>query len=197
MICYLIPIAWMAVIYLFSTDIGSANHVNPILTSILQFLFSDASLQRLMTAVGVLRKTSHMVEYAILSILWFRAINPRKEGGYAVFIALGISILYAGLDELHQGFVPSRTASIADMGLDATGATLGLMMFLGFSKTGFSLSIKAKFFGWWFAWGFFSAIMVFIVTKGGGFSFWKMIALILSAGLMAGLFGVAYYVRRR
>ncbi len=194
---YLAPIVWMAVIYLFSTDIGSVHSVNPILTAIFGFLLPDVSLQSLMAAVGAIRKVSHLAEYAVLSILWFRAIQQRKTRGYAVSIALGISVLYAGLDELHQGFVSSRTASIADVGLDATGAMIGLMMFLGFSKTGFPLSMKAKFFGWWFAWGIFSAIMVFIVAKGGGLSFWKMTVLILSAGLVSGFFGVAYYVRRR
>ena len=41
-------------------------------------------------------------------------------------LAFALTVLYRVLDELHQAFVPGRTASEADLGLDAAGALIGV-----------------------------------------------------------------------
>ncbi len=56
--------------------------------------------------------------------------------------------------------------------------------------------IAAKYFGWWFAWGIFSAIMAFIVIKGGNLAFQEQVAAIFGIGIVAGLAGLLYYFKR-
>ena len=75
-----------------------------------------------------IRKSWHLGEYAILSLLWARALagpgarwQARHIGG-----ALCVSVLVAIVDESHQAFVPSRGASVTDVGIDTLGAVLGL-----------------------------------------------------------------------
>lgn len=65
-----------------------------------------------------------MVEYAILAMLLLRAAGRSLEG------ALAVSLLYALSDELHQSFVPGRTARWADVGFDFVGAVLGVITIL-------------------------------------------------------------------
>lgn len=55
--------------------------------------------------------------------------------------------------------------------------------------------IAVKYFGWWFAWGSFSAIMVFIVIKGGGMEFQRQLVTIFGIGFIAGLSGCFYYLK--
>lgn len=79
------------------------------------------------------RKASHLIEYAVFGVLLFRAIRADREGWswrWAV-AAIAIAALYAMTDEWHQSFVPSRTASVWDVLIDTTGATLGQVLFFG------------------------------------------------------------------
>ena len=46
------------------------------------------------------------------------------------FFVLVFSWIYAGLDELHQFFVPNRVCDIFDFYIDATGCILGLFFAL-------------------------------------------------------------------
>ena len=78
-----------------------------------------------------IRKASHLCEYAIFGMLLFRAIRGERTGWswrWAV-AAIAIAALYAMTDEWHQSFVPSRTPSGWDVLIDATGATLGQVLF--------------------------------------------------------------------
>src|SRR3954447_16388606 len=68
----------------------------------------------------VLRKLAHMTEYAVLYLLWLRAL-PDAPPWVPVAIALG----YAITDELHQGFVQGRHASPLDVAIDGVGIAFG------------------------------------------------------------------------
>ncbi|MBI3359351.1 MAG: hypothetical protein HY037_07235 [Nitrospirae bacterium] len=56
--------------------------------------------------------------------------------------------------------------------------------------------IAMRYFCWWFAWGIFSAIMVFIVLKGGNMKFQHQLAIILWSGVVAGFTGLFCYLRK-
>ena len=79
------------------------------------------------------KKTAHVVEYAILYWLTFRAVNwevyetsPRKKR-IDYFNPLVFTLLYAIFDEIHQSFVPGRHAKAYDVGFDTLGASLVIL----------------------------------------------------------------------
>jgi len=72
----------------------------------------------------------HIVEYAILSFLLFRAFtnaNSRSIKTKAYLLAITLSILYGITDELHQFFVPERVCSGLDALFDGIGSSLILI----------------------------------------------------------------------
>jgi VanZ family protein len=73
-------------------------------------------------------KVLHGWEYGLLGLLCFRAFR-RAAGPWAAERALVLAILSATLyglsDELHQAFVPDRTADLFDLLADGIGAAAG------------------------------------------------------------------------
>jgi VanZ family protein len=68
----------------------------------------------------------HMIEYAIFSVLLFRALTNTNNiilRNHATLIAIIISTLYGISDETHQLFVPGRIFSYYDMIADFIGST--------------------------------------------------------------------------
>lgn len=122
-------ILWIALISSLSTDAFSATETGRLLLPLLGWLFPGTSPATLNLLHAIVRKGAHVTEFAILALLWYRALDWRKPG-WQNRAALGAFLLAAGfgaLDEAHQIFVPSRTASIADVGWDSLGAALGLV----------------------------------------------------------------------
>jgi len=72
----------------------------------------------------------HLVGYAILGFLLYRAINYGFRGwsSSAAWRSFLIGLLYAVSDEIHQLYVPGREASVTDVGIDAAGLLLALSM---------------------------------------------------------------------
>ena len=71
-----------------------------------------------------IRKSAHFTEYFVFCPLLYRAVRGDRKGWRwtwglaALFCASGYSVL----DEIHQAFVASRTASGYDSLLDSMGA---------------------------------------------------------------------------
>ena len=90
-------------------------------------IFALSSIPSLSTGLGVwdtvLRKGAHVTEYAILGALLYRALEREVP-------ALAAGIAYAATDELHQHFVRGRHASPVDLGIDAAGVALGMVLWL-------------------------------------------------------------------
>jgi VanZ family protein len=73
-------------------------------------------------------KVLHAIEYAGLGGLLCRALalgGRGFSGRAAVAAAVGLGALYGASDELHQLFVPPRSADPVDWLADVTGAALG------------------------------------------------------------------------
>lgn len=68
----------------------------------------------------LLRKLAHVSEYALLTLLWARAL-PRWPPAVPALIALA----YAITDELHQTLVPDRRGTPVDVLVDAVGVAVG------------------------------------------------------------------------
>ncbi len=119
----------MAVISGLSTDAFSAQETGRFLLPVLRWFLPKASPATLDLLHSVVRKGAHLTEFASLALLWYRALDWRRSG-WQITAALTALVLAAGfgaLDEAHQMFVPSRTASIVDVGWDSLGAALGLI----------------------------------------------------------------------
>lgn len=125
---WLPPVAWMAVMFWISTDSGSREHTSRILLPLLRWLLPWATPEALDAAHLLLRKSAHVAEYAILAGLWFRALRRglNLAPPAAAWSALLISAGWAALDEWHQAFVPSRTASVTDALLDSAAAAVAV-----------------------------------------------------------------------
>ena len=126
---WLPPLVWMAVIWSMSSDLGSADHTVGAVSWLVSAIAPWATPAQIeLIHLGV-RKLGHLTEYAILAALWFRALHAgrRLPSTRRALAALGISIAWAIGDELHQRFVPSRTASHLDVILDSAGAALALL----------------------------------------------------------------------
>ena len=83
--------------------------------------------------VFIARKCAHLIEFAVLALLLWRALrkptknDPRPWNWREVSVVLLIVLLYAASDEIHQIFVPTRTAQIHDVAIDTVGAVVALL----------------------------------------------------------------------
>lgn len=126
---YWLPaLAWMAVIWVLSSDAGSIERTAGLLVPLLTWLLPWATPGQIARIHGLMRKLGHLTEYAILAALWFRALHRERRltSAASAWVALTASIAWAVLDEIHQATVPSRTASIADVMIDVTGAAFAV-----------------------------------------------------------------------
>lgn len=124
---------WMAFIFFASTTEFSATNTSRIIRPLLLWLFPNISEERIALAHFLIRKAAHFAEYAILGLLAARAFFSssqtflRRSWFFAGVLLVG---LYALLDEYHQSFVASRSASLYDSGVDLAG---GLVALIGFA----------------------------------------------------------------
>ena len=69
-----------------------------------------------------LKESLHLVEFGILYVLFFLgALTVRGFKPLWSFVFMGVSILYGLLDEVHQSFVPYRSATVIDFVKDVIG----------------------------------------------------------------------------
>lgn len=121
---------WMAFIFAFSTSGLSATHTSRFVRPILLWLSPDISEERIAVVHIIVRKISHFSSYAVLGLLAARAflgsaVRTLSEHWFAAGVLLVIG--YALLDEYHQSFVPSRSASIFDSLIDIAGGLFALI----------------------------------------------------------------------
>lgn len=75
-------------------------------------------------------KVFHLLIYVILGSLFYRAFGRMKgHGRITVVLAVSASVLYGISDEIHQSFIPDRTAEMLDILADTIGSFLGVIIF--------------------------------------------------------------------
>jgi VanZ family protein len=122
----------MALIFIASTERGSPAHTWFLLEPFFHWFLPTASAVTADRVHLLIRKTAHLVEYATLGVVLFRALGStyrgilREQRWKIAALALGIAALYAASDEFHQSFVPSRHSSMGDVLIDTCGAFLGI-----------------------------------------------------------------------
>ncbi|MBN1841424.1 MAG: VanZ family protein [Deltaproteobacteria bacterium] len=72
---------------------------------------------------------AHIPAHALLTLLWLKSFVGTRLGKHSFevnsLVLVGL-VLFAISDEFHQSFVPGRTASFMDIGLDLIGILCGL-----------------------------------------------------------------------
>ncbi|MEM8608918.1 MAG: VanZ family protein [Myxococcota bacterium] len=82
-------------------------------------------------------KGVHFVEYAVLGWLCAMAAArtwPTRARWRTAVFGLFVAVLWGLSDEIHQAFVPGRSAEPADLVADALGAAFGVAMAQLFSN---------------------------------------------------------------
>jgi VanZ family protein len=79
----------------------------------------------------------HLVSYGLLAVLILWALPERGRWSRRRYLlAVLLATLYGISDELHQSFVPGRSATPFDVAIDALGATLAVCLAVGWQHVG-------------------------------------------------------------
>jgi len=74
----------------------------------------------------IVKKSGHVVEYAVLSYANFRALEREKGKWLTAWL---LAIIFAATDEYHQSFVPGRFPRVIDVIIfDNIGALIGVIL---------------------------------------------------------------------
>lgn len=124
----------------------TVKKIEPIITLLIwsAIIFYFSSIPGLRSAYTadfadfILRKTAHITEFALLTLLSYRVgrllFNKKNN---AMSGAIFFSILYAISDEIHQIYVVAREGKTVDIGIDAIGifiTTVFLLVIQGLRK---------------------------------------------------------------
>jgi len=125
---YWLPVfLWIGFIFWMSTSTFSAQNTYLFFESLLRFFAPSISHKEIIVVHIFIRKLAHITEYFISGLLLFRAFregSDKRRGGLWAFSSLLVVVIIAASDELHQSFVPTRTATLVDVGLDIMGGFL-------------------------------------------------------------------------
>lgn len=132
----LIPVvAIMLIIFLLSAQngtqsSGTSGYVGRFVLSIVEPEFEQLSKAEQDILVDsfqhIIRKTAHFLEYAALGFFLMLHIRARGISRMGWLWALGIGVLYAVTDELHQFLVGTRSGQVSDVLLDGWGVLFGI-----------------------------------------------------------------------
>src|SRR4051812_2792062 len=106
-------ILWAMLIWHFSSTAYSSIQTADALLPLLHKLLPFASPATIEIIHHLIRKSGHVIEYFIFSLLLLRAVGIMRDGWKfkAAMMALAIAAAYSGIDEFHQSFVPNRGPS--------------------------------------------------------------------------------------
>jgi len=121
---YLPLVVWLVFISYASSDSFNASNTSRIIGPLVLWLFPNTSPETMATIHFITRKIAHFTEYAILGFLAARAFRPWPRW---FLISVALVVVYALIDEYHQSFVPSRTASVFDSMIDMAGGITALI----------------------------------------------------------------------
>ena len=75
----------------------------------------------------IIRKLAHFSIYTVVGLLMMSLMNTYKlKQSKRIWISLIVGVLYASSDEIHQYFVPGRSARVFDVMIDLAGVCLGI-----------------------------------------------------------------------
>lgn len=129
----------VAMIAFESTATMSASNTSRWLLPIWVHLFGPISAQAWNEVHHLIRKTGHFLGYGLVSICFFhgwRSTFTVIRGQFwpswrrSALLAVACTLLIASADEYHQSFLPGRTSSPIDVGIDVCGAITAQLLVL-------------------------------------------------------------------
>ena len=117
-----------------------------ILYCLLIYLQSSHPAPENLPGLPHLDKFLHLAAYAVLSAMFLRALRTLSIGDnvkWAMMLSIFLSTVYGITDELHQHFVPARSAELADVFADMIGSILGAFIYLKLTERSWPVWIKS------------------------------------------------------
>ncbi|PYV34002.1 MAG: hypothetical protein DMG22_07870 [Acidobacteria bacterium] len=124
-------VGWAGLIYYLSTQSFGVGFSEWLLHEILRFLHVHVSGETFNLLHILMRKGAHTTEYAIFCAFLYSSFSPDGEFVWRPRVALtslSIAVGYSLSDEFHQLFVPGRTSSLVDSGIDTLGAAIAILL---------------------------------------------------------------------
>jgi hypothetical protein len=110
----------------------------PFALALMGLIFLQSSQPGVLGDLGVfnliLSSVAHVLMFGLLAAVLWWVLKP--VSGWALLIAVVVAGLYGVSDEIHQSFVATRTASVADVGFDFLGAALAALLIRRSRSTG-------------------------------------------------------------
>jgi VanZ family protein len=123
---------WTWLVWKFSSDAFSAASTSRFLVPLLDWLFPDLGREAFRLAHFLVRKSAHLVIYAVLGGLTLRAFRAtwQLSGAAQVLAAAALVVGVASADEVNQKTSAVRRGSPVDVGIDTAGGATGIALAL-------------------------------------------------------------------
>lgn len=126
---WILVVAWMALIFIFSSQPGDISDEN---SKFVIYIFNLLGLDLNSTfgslANFIVRKGAHFTEYFIFYMLLYNAFKENFSFKKALLFSLIGVFLYSSSDEFHQSFVPGRGPSFKDVLIDTSGGVAAMVI---------------------------------------------------------------------
>jgi len=136
-IAWTLVVIWAAIVWFLGTDAFSLRNTSDVMGVWLDWLIGDMDYRTRYRIYLGARKAAHVVEYAILALLTFRAAlitAHRHQIATACSAALFIVATLASADEARQALSDARTGSPWDVLIDLTGGVIAVTGVLVISR---------------------------------------------------------------
>jgi len=129
---WLLVLLWAAVVWSLGGDSFSASETSRFLRPMIEWLFPEFSVSDMYRLLYAIRKTAHVVEYALLAVLILRAlwIGSLRSLLQSLGLTLLLVATMAIADESRQGTSAARGGSGWDVLLDVSGGFLAVAIVL-------------------------------------------------------------------
>jgi VanZ family protein len=124
-------VVWALVIFSLSTGGFGPSFTGRVLAGALSLVHLTVSPPRFEVLHLCVRKAAHLAEYAIFAFLLGESSEepPFPWHQRRLLGCFLILVVYSLTDEYHQSFVPGRTASLTDCGIDSIGGAMGILVY--------------------------------------------------------------------
>lgn len=98
---------------------------------------SEVEQEKIVSSLqNTVRKSAHFSVYCLMGILSFLTFISYENIKFPIRVGISalICFVYALSDEIHQIFIPGRSGEVRDVSIDFSGAVLGIIIMLLFSK---------------------------------------------------------------